>query len=460
MIATLLANAATHAVSSQHYWLAAIIFLGVYALIISEKLEKTKAALLGAIGILGLGILDQQEAFYSEHLGIDYNVIFLLISMMIIVNTMGKSGVFEWAAVKIAKVAKGNPSVILALFLFATAITSALLDNVTTVMLVAPVTLMIADKLDLDPVPMLVLEALASNIGGTATLIGDPPNIMVGSKVGIGFSDFVVHLGPIVMVMLCAMILACHLLYGRKFKVDEAKRREVLAIDERTLIRDAKLMRRSLLVTGATIVGFLLHGTLHIEPATIALCGAVTLMVVTNADTHKTLLELEWPSIFFFIGLFIVVGGVVKVGLVTQLSQVVINLTGPTADSMMTTSMVMLWFSGIASGIIDNIPYVATMIPLITEMGQQVLGPTMPADATTHDIMHHATLMPVWWTLALGACLGGNATPIGASANVVVLGIAKKAGYHISFMRFVAVGTPVTLITLAMSTVYVYLRYF
>ncbi len=442
--------------TAAHYWIAAAIFVGVYVLIISEKVEKTKAALLGAGLTVGLGLMTQTEAFYSERLGIDYNVVFLLISMMIIVNITGRSGVFEWAAIKIAKAAKGQPARIVAFFVIATAVTSACLDNVTTVLLLAPVTLMIAEKLDIDPVPLLVLEALSSNIGGTATLIGDPPNIMIGSKIGFSFGDFIRHLAPAVVVMLAAMVLVTHLLYGRKLRVSDERRLEVLAIDENSLIRDRVLMKKSLIVTGLTVLGFLLHSVIHIEPATIALCGAIALMVVSGIDAHKSLHEVEWTSIFFFIGLFIVVGGVVKVGLIEDLSRVVIDLTDPTKDDMFVTSMVMLWFSGIASGIIDNIPYVATMIPLISDMGQTVLGD----GAGGTNVLHHPVLMPVWWSLALGACLGGNMTPIGASANVVVLGIAKKAGHHVSFLRFMAVGAPITFMTLVISTIYVYLRYY
>lgn len=443
------------ATSAAAYWVAAAIFVGVYVLIIAEVIEKTKAALVGAALMVGLGLITQSEAFYSEQFGIDYNVIFLLISMMIIVNITGRSGVFEWAAIKIAKAAKGRPARIVAFFVLATAVTSALLDNVTTVLLVAPVTLMIADKLEIDPIPLLVLEALSSNVGGTATLVGDPPNIMIGSKIGLSFGEFLYHLGPVVVVMLAVMVLVTHLLYGKKLRVTEQKRREVLAIDENTLIRDRTLMRRSLIITGLTVLGFLLHSALNLEPATVALCGAVTLMLVSGIEAHKTLAEVEWPSIFFFIGLFIVVGGIVKVGIIEDLSRVVINLTNPTPDGMLVTSMVMLWFSGITSGIIDNIPYVATMIPLISEMGYTVLG-----EGSVSEILHHPVMMPVWWSLALGACLGGNMTPIGASANVVVLGVAKKAGHHVSFLRFMAAGVPVTVMTLVLSTIYVFLRYY
>ncbi len=464
MLQTLLgvAQEATTATSSTaaHYWIAAAIFIGVYVLIISEKIEKTKAALLGAALVVGLGVVTQTEAFYSERLGIDYNVVFLLISMMIIVNITGRSGVFEWAAIKIAKAAQGKPARIVAFFVIATAVTSAFLDNVTTVLLIAPVTLMIAEKLEIDPIPLLVLEALSSNIGGTATLIGDPPNIMIGSKVGLSFGAFINHLAPAVAVMLAAMVLVTHMFYGKRLRVDAQKRLEVLAIDENTLIRDRRLMKKSLIVTGLTVLGFLLHSVLHIEPATIALCGAIALMTISGIDAHKTLQEVEWTSIFFFIGLFIIVGGVVKVGLIEDLSRVVIQITNPTKDDMLITSMVMLWFSGITSGIIDNIPYVATMIPLIMDMGNTVLGQGGAIDPTNTAILHHPVLMPVWWSLALGACLGGNMTPIGASANVVVLGIAKKAGHHVSFTRFMAFGVPVTFLTLVISTIYVYFRYY
>ena len=456
-------SSATHSVvevTTSMYWTATAVFLLVYALIISEKVEKTKAALFGGAAMLGLSILTQEEAFYSERLGVDYNVIFLLIGMMLMINIMGKSGVFQWMAIRVAKAAKGLPGRILLLFVLICAISSAFLDNVTTVMLLGPVTLLICDELDLDPTPFLLSEALASNIGGTATLIGDPPNIMVASKAQLTFVDFLVHLAPAVLVMLVALLGIVWLLFGRSLKVSEEKRKHILNMDPNALITDRKLLIQSVAVVGTTIAGFALHGVLHIEPASLALMGAAVLLLIADVDVHKTLAEVEWPAIFFFIGLFLTVGGVVKVGLVEDLSSMVIAVTGPTATDMTVTTLVVLWFSGIASAIVDNIPFVATMIPLVTDMANTIFhaGQADPGQLPT-ETLHHPVLMPVWWALALGACLGGNGSPIGASANVIIMGLAEKSGNKISFLRFVALGAPVTILTLAIGTVYVYLRY-
>lgn len=443
------------------YWLAATIFVTVYVLIISEKVDKTKAALLAGTLMMALPVLTQQEAFYSDRVGIDYNVIFLLIGMMIMVGIMGRSGAFGWAAIWAAKLAKGEPGRILIYFVLLTALASALLDNVTTVMLMAPVTLLIADELEIDPVPFLVAEALASNIGGTATLIGDPPNIMIGSKAQFGFMDFIVHMAPAVAVMLVGLLVVVWFMFGSKMKVNEKQRLRVMAMEPRHLIKDKGLVIKSSVVLTLTILGFTLHSALHIEPATIALVGAAVLLFITPVEPHEAFTDVEWPTIFFFIGLFLTVGGIVKVGVVKDLSSVVIGLTDPSQTDMFLTSMVLLWFSGIASSVIDNIPYVATMIPLVQNMANDVfLAGAGDAGALPLSTMHHPVLLPVWWSLALGACLGGNGTPIGASANVVVLGLAAKAGHPISFLRFMRYGVPVTLMTLVIATLYVWLRYY
>ena len=447
--------------SGNHYWLACAIFVVTFALIVSEKVHKTKVALAGAALTLVLSILSQEEAFHSLHVGIDYSVIFLLISMMVIINVMGKSGIFEWTAVRLAKIAKGRPLPILILFVLLTAVFSALLDNVTTVLLLAPVTLLIADELNLDPFPFLIGLALASNIGGTATLIGDPPNLMIASRAHLGFMDFIVHLAPVVVVILAVFVAIIWVLYRGKMKVDEERRQHILGMNEDKLIKDPKLVKQSLVVLTIVTFGFLSHGWTHIEPATVALFGAALLLLITDFHPHKVLAEVEWPTIFFFMGLYIVVGGVVKVGMVNDLSQLVIRWTHPTESSMLTTSMVILWFSGFFSAFIDNIPYVATMAPLVGDMAGAVFHDGgLSLHQLPQETLHHPVLLPVWWALALGSCLGGNGTAIGASANVVVLGIAERSGKKISFLKFMAYGMPVMVISLLISMVYLYLRYY
>ncbi len=451
---------AAAAAGSGTYWLACTIFVVCFLLIISEKIHKTKAALLGAACTLGLSVLSQQEAFHSPHLGIDHGVIFLLISMMILINIVGRSGLFEWSAVRLAKLARGRPFPIMVLFLLFTAVFSALLDNVTTVLLFAPVTLLITDELDIDPIPFLIVEALASNIGGTATLIGDPPNLMIASRAHLGFLDFVLNLAPAVVVMLAALVGVTWLIFGKKLKVDDRRRQHILQMDESKLIRDPALAKKSLFVLALVTLGFITHGLTHIEPATIALCGAAVLLALSRLDVRQVLGEVEWPTIFFFIGLYIVIGGVVKVGLVSDLSRFVIDITQPTDTSMFATSMVLLWFSGIASAFLDNIPYVATMAPMVSDMAGTVFHNGLAGTEVPVETLHHPTLMPVWWALALGSCLGGNGTPIGASANLVVLGIAERSGRKISFLRFMAYGMPVMFLTLLISTGYLWLRYY
>lgn len=435
------------------FWTATTIFLLAYALIISEKIHKTIIAIFGAGLMLVLKILHQHEAFYIEEFGVDWNVIFLLISMMVIINLMRPTGVFEYLAIKSAKWGKGEPFRIMAIFAVVTAVLSAFLDNVTTVLLITPVTLLIADALEVDPIPYLISCALSSNIGGAATLIGDPPNIMIASKAQLNFMDFIYHLTPVVVVIMVFYIFAIKLIWGKKLKTREELKRRIMAMDEKEAIKDLVMLKKSLFVLAVVLTGFVFHGVLHFQPATIALFGAGLLLLLSKIhEPYHILAEVEWPTIFFFMGLFIIVGGVVKVGLIKWMSIQVLDLT---QGNMLATSMVVMWFSAFASAIVDNIPYVATMNPLVIDMARQ-LWPNLSGI----QLLQHPDLMPLWWSLALGACLGGNGTAIGASANVIVVGMSKKAGNKISFMKFMLYGMPIMIMSVVISTAYVWLRYY
>jgi Na+/H+ antiporter NhaD/arsenite permease-like protein len=440
------------------FWTATSIFLVSYAVIISEKIHKTKVALFGAAITLLSKVLLQHEAFHDIDLGVDWNVIFLLISMMIIINIMTKTGVFQYVAIKCAKIAHGEPFKIMTIFAVLTAVGSAFLDNVTTVLLLAPVTLLIAEQLEINPIPYLITEALASNIGGTATLIGDPPNIMIASKAGLNFMDFIVHLTPAIIIIFIIWMAVWKLLFGNRLHVREELKVKIMSLNEKEQIKNPLLLKKSLLVLGATIIGFMLHGVFHYEPATVALMGAATLLLISGEEPHEILAEVEWPTIFFFIGLFIIIGGIVKVGLVADMSTGMIALTNPQPDDMTVLAMVMLWFSAVSSAIVDNIPFVATMNPLLIDMIHQVYN-LAPGTATLEHIQNPA-MMPVWWALALGACLGGNGSPIGASANVIVIGMSEKAGHKITFIEFLKYGLPVMVLTVFLAMIYVYVRYY
>jgi Na+/H+ antiporter NhaD/arsenite permease-like protein len=445
--------AANQIIMGPHFWIATTIFLLAYTLIISDKIHKTIIAIFGAALLIVLGIVTQEEAFNSMELGVDWNVIFLLVSMMVIINIMKPTGVFEYIAIKSAKVAKGQPFMIMAIFSTVTAVVSAFLDNVTTVLLIAPVTLLICQALELEIEPFLITEALASNIGGTATLIGDPPNIMIGSKAQLGFMPFVYHLTPVIIVVLIAYIVSIKFIFSKHLVVKEDLRQRVMAMDENEAIKDPVLLKKSIVVLTVTMTGFVLHGMLHLEPATIALFGAGLLLLVSGTkDPHHVLAEAEWATLFFFIGLFIIIGGVVKVGLIKWMSIKVLEFTH---GNLLGTSMIVLWFSAFASAFIDNIPYVATMNPLIIDMAKQ-LWPNLSGV----ELLHHPDLMPMWWSLALGACLGGNGTAIGASANVVIVGMAEKMGHPISFRKFMLYGMPLMIESVIICMVYIWLRYY
>ncbi|MCS4473566.1 ArsB/NhaD family transporter [Clostridium botulinum] len=411
--------------------LPAIIFIIVYALIISEKVNRVVASLSGAAIMLILKLITQEKAF----LKIDFNTIGLLIGMMIIVNITKRTGIFEYIAIKAAKFSKGNPIKILILFSAITATLSALLDNVTTVLLIVPVTLVITRTLEIDPIPFLMCEIFASNIGGTATLIGDPPNLMIGSAAGLSFLDFVKTLAPIVIVILVITLFGMRQLYKNSLKTSEEDIEKVMALDESKAIRDRSLMRKSLTILFFTLVGFLLHGYLGFESATIAIAGSAILLAISKVEPDEILQEIEWSTIFFFIGLFIMTGVLEDVGIMEILAQKTLALT---KGNLVLTGIFVLWISAFASAFIDNIPFVATMIPLIKSMGT----------------MAGMNITPLWWALSLGACLGGNGTMIGASANLVVIGIAEKSGYKISFKDYFKLGFPVMLVSIIICTAY------
>ncbi len=445
--------AASQVVMGSSFWIATAIFVLVYALIVFEKIHKTTLAIFGAALLIVLGIITQEDAFNSREFGIDWNVIFLLASMMIIINIMKPTGVFEYIAIKSVKVAKGKPFMIMAIFSVVTAVVSALLDNVTTILLIAPVTMLICQALEIDVAPFLIIEALASNIGGTATLIGDPPNIMIASKAQLDFMAFVYNLTPVIIVVLIAYVITIKFIFAKKLHVRDELRQRVMAMNENDAIKDPVLLKKSLAVLAITITGFILHGVLHFEPATIALFGAGLLLLVSgHKKPHYILAEVEWTTLFFFIGLFIIIGGIVKVGLVKLMAIKVLDIT---QGNLFGTSMIVMWFSAFASAFVDNIPYVAIMNPLIIDMAKQ-LWP----DVSGIQLLHHPDLMPLWWSLALGAGLGGNGTAIGASANVIVVGMAEKTGKPISFKKFMLYGMPLMIESVIICTVYVWLRYY
>ncbi len=447
------AEAAKPFVMDATFWTATIIFFLAYAVIVSEKVHKTIVAIVGASLMLVLKILEQYEAFHVEELGVDWNVIFLLIGMMTIINILRPTGFFEYIAIKSAKIGRGEPLRIMMVLFIVTAVLSAMLDNVTTVLLIVPVTFLICDALEVNPIPFLIMQVMASNIGGTATLIGDPPNIMIASKAKLNFMDFIIHLTPAVIIMMVVMLVLIRVVFGRRLKTREELKERIMQMNEREAIKDPVLLKKSLFVLGIVLTGFVFHGVLHYEPATIALFGAGLLLLLSRThNPHHYLAEIEWPTIFFFIGLFIIVGGVVKVGLIKWMSLKVLEIT---QGNLFATSMIIMWFSAVASAIVDNIPYVATMNPLVIDMAKQL----WPHE-TGISLLQHSELMPVWWSLALGACLGGNGSPIGASANVIVVGMSERAGQKISFVRFLMYGAPIMVLTVFISMIYVWLRYY
>ncbi|MGX1983494.1 putative tyrosine transporter P-protein [Thermolongibacillus altinsuensis] len=435
----------THEISNFQYYLAIAIFLGAYAIIISEKVNRAIIALLGAALMIIFGIVDLHKA-YTHH--IEWGTITLLIGMMILVGITSKSGFFQYVAVKAAKMAKGNPINILVILSLLTAFLSAFLDNVTTVLLIVPVTFSITRMLHVNPVPFLISEVLFSNIGGTATLIGDPPNIMIGSaNKHLDFNDFLVNLGPIVLVIMAVTIVILYFIYRKQLKTDAKLIEQLMKLDEKQYIKDAVLLKKSVSVLGLTILGFILHSLIHVDAAVIAMTGAIILMLigVKEHDLEDVFASVEWVTIFFFAGLFTLVGGLVDIGLIKSLAEKALEVTG---GDIAVASYLILWVSGVASATIDNIPFVATMIPLIQDMA---VGMGLSPDSPQIDVL--------WWSLALGACLGGNGTLIGASANVIVAGMASREGHGFSYFDFLKIGAPLTFIALLISHAYIFIRY-
>jgi len=424
-------------------WAATMIFVAAYVLIATEKVHRVAAALGGATLMLLVGATDAEHAFFSEEAGIDWNVIFLLLGMMLIVAVLRRTGVFEYIAIWAAKRAQGRPFRVMVILVLVTAVASAALDNVTTVLLVAPVTFLVCERLGVPVAPYLIAEALASNIGGTATLVGDPPNIIIASRAGLSYNDFLLHLAPIVGLLLVVFVGLCRWLFRATFTHNPQRAARVMALRERDAITDGRLLVVSLVVLALVTAAFVLHTVLGLEPSVVAVVGGLLLLAASRLDANDVAKDVEWPTLVFFAGLFVMVGALVATGVIDLVAQAT---TEAVAGRMWLASMALLWGSAVLSAIVDNIPYVATMTPVVAELvdaegggsGSQVL----------------------WWSLALGADLGGNATAVGASANVVVLGMAERAGQRITFWQFTKYGLVVAVVTVALCVPYLWLRYF
>jgi Na+/H+ antiporter NhaD/arsenite permease-like protein len=415
--------------------LAVVIFLAALATIATERIHRTKVALLGAILMLLTQTIDQEHAIEA----VDWNTIGLLAGMMLIVKLTETTGVYTYLAIRAGQLSGGRPILVVAALAGATAVLSAFLDNLTTVLLMVPITFLLADTFDIDPIPLVIIEVLASNIGGTATLIGDPPNILIAGATDLSFTDFVGNLAPISIVVLVAVVGLLYLVFRRRLYIEPAARARVGELDARKSIEDPDELRRSLPILIGTILLFFVHRPLHLEPATVALTGATLMLLLTRQSVERALAGIEWPTLFFFIGLFVMVGALEERGAIQEVADAIASVTGGdrTAELLGIT-----WASAIASGVVDNIPFTATMIPVV----EQLQG-----DATSDDAY--------WWALALGACYGGNFTIIAAAANVAAAGMAERAGRPISFMGFLKVGVPATLLSVLLATGYIALRY-
>lgn len=420
--------------------LAGVIFVFMYMVIVSEKIHRTVAAMLGATSMILLGILSQETALHH----IDFNTLGLLVGMMVLVGVTSHTGLFDYVAIKAAKVAKAEPKRILIYLALITAVFSAFLDNVTTVLLMVPVTFSITQKLHLKANPFLLTQIIASNIGGTATLIGDPPNIMIGSAVKeLTFMAFIENLAPIAILNLIIVIFLVEIIYKKGLHTKPELQVDLMQMDEHKALKDRRLLKKSLFVLTLVILGFFTHSITHVESSMIALTGGFLLLLLAGGSHHlveSSMKAVEWATIFFFIGLFIAVGGLIETGIIGSMASQAVELTG---GDVTATSLLVLWLSAIVSSVLDNIPFVATMIPLIQNMGA----------------MGVSNLEPIWWSLALGACLGGNGTLVGASANLIVAGLAAERGVKITFINYFKIGFPIMLLTIVLSTVYVYIRY-
>lgn len=411
------------------------IFVVAMIAIMTEKVHRALVAITGAMLLLILHIMPFETAIGH----IDFNTLGVLFGMMLFVAVVKQSGVFEFLAIKCARVAKGNPWTIMVLFVLLTAVLSAFLDNVTTVLLIGPMTITVCRLLDIDPVPFFMTQILASNIGGTATLIGDPPNIMIGSAAGYTFADFIAYDAPAVVIILAAVIGLFYVMYGRKISANEEHRKAIMELDENDYIKDRRLLHISVAMVVLVVVGFMTHGALGLESCVIALAAAGLILLISGESIEEALHGVEWATLCFFAGLFIIVGAMSETGVIGMLAQGLIDVTG---GNLMITMLAVLFGSAIISSFLDNIPFVATMIPIILALEADGLDGTA-----------------LWWALSLGACLGGNGTLIGASANVVLSDISKKFGHEITFMQFFKRGFPIMLFTVAIAAIYMVIRF-
>lgn len=414
---------------------AIAVFILVMAVIISEKIHRAAVALAGGILLILAGIISFDQGIES----IDFGTMGVLLGMMLFVAVVKESGLFEYMAIKAAKLAGGDPWRIMVAFMIVTAVFSAFLDNVTTVLLVGPMTITICRMIRTDPVPFLLAEIMASNIGGTATLIGDPPNIMIGTAANLSFLDFIIYDTPVIILVMIAMIIMFRFLYKKRLTVDPADREEILKLNENNFIKDKKLFQKSIVMFFVVVVAFMLHGLIGLESSEVALAAGILMVIIGNTSVEEAIHNVEWPTLLFFIGLFVVVGALRVTGVIDAMAKGIVTVTN---GNPILTMLLILWASALLSAILDNIPFVATMIPLIL---------TMEASGVN--------VAPLWWALSLGACLGGNGTLIGASANVVLSGISGKHGHPITFMAFLKVGLPMMLLSVVLATGYLLLRF-
>ncbi len=436
----------------MHFYLGIIIFLLTFYLIISERIHGAWAALLGGLAMRFFLVIEQEDLIHAIADNLD--IIMLLIGMMLIVHIMSETGLFQWVAIKMAQLVKGEPIPLLMLLVVVTAVFSAFLDNVTTILLIAPVSILLAEQLELDPIPFLLAEAMASNIGGTATLIGDPPNILIASKSGLTFNEFIMHLSPLVIINLFVFLGTVWYLFGKKLTVTRELKVRIMELDASRTLKNKKLLIQSVSVMSIVLLGFFTHSITHIEPSIIAFGGAIVLTIISKQDPERVFKTVEWKTLFFFIGLFVLVEGVVKIGAINMLADHALALT---KGSLKLTAMLILWMSALVSAIVDNIPYTATMIPMIGGAGGLIEKISL-MNGNTPEIQE-TVRYALWWSLSLGACLGGNGTLVGASANVVASGIAAKSGHKISFMKFTKYGVIITLQSLILSSIYIWFRY-
>jgi Na+/H+ antiporter NhaD/arsenite permease-like protein len=424
-------------------YFAVAVFVISYGFIISERFNKTTVALVGAGLMIILPAVDAPDVYYSQETGIDWDVIFLMLGMMIIVSILLQTGIFEYAAIWAAKRANGSPVRIMILLTLVMAVASALLPNVVSVLLIAPVTLLVCDRLAINPVPMLIAEVFASNIGGAATLVGDPPNIIIGARKGLSFNAFLVNMAPIVVIVMLVFAAVSPLLFRGFSTVSPERVADVMALDERELLNDRRLLIKCGAVMAVVFVGFIMSPSIHIQPSLVALLGAGALILVSKMEKSDYLASVEWDTLLFIVGLFIMVGALLKTGFIKHLGELAAGATG---GNILFTTMLILGVSTLASGLIDNVPYVATMTPIVTHL--------------TTVIPHQEHGNVLWWSLALGGDLGGNLTAVGSSANIVMIGIALRSGYPISFWEFTRKGIVITAISTVLCALYLWLRYF